>query len=116
MKRIKTESYKIQGICAVEGCTNKQTSKGRGKYSRFCASHRQPNRIGNSFRVKKKNLKTYCVLCGPEIIYHPCQLDIDHKDGNRNNNNISNLQTLCANCHRLKTFNQQDYLNKYLSN
>lgn len=32
-----------------------------------------------------------------------CQLDVDHIDGNRNNNDSSNLQTLCANCHRLKT-------------
>jgi len=33
-----------------------------------------------------------------------CQLDVDHKDGDRKNNLESNLQTLCANCHRLKTF------------
>jgi 5-methylcytosine-specific restriction endonuclease McrA len=32
------------------------------------------------------------------------QLDVDHIDGNHRNNNPENLQTLCANCHRLKTF------------
>lgn len=34
---------------------------------------------------------------------HHCQLDVDHIDGNHSNNKLSNLQTLCANCHRLKT-------------
>jgi len=44
-----------------------------------------------------------CEKCGfePE---HPCQLDVDHRDGNHENNDPSNLQTLCANCHRLKTW------------
>jgi len=32
---------------------------------------------------------------------HKCQLDIDHIDGNKKNNSISNLMVLCANCHRL---------------
>jgi hypothetical protein len=43
-----------------------------------------------------------CQRCGfaPE---HPCQLDIDHRDGNHKNDDPTNLQTLCANCHRLKT-------------
>ncbi len=46
-----------------------------------------------------------CDRCGfvPE---HPCQLDLDHvlpkSRGGRNDR--SNLQTLCSNCHRLKTF------------
>lgn len=33
----------------------------------------------------------------------PCQLDINHRDGNHLNNARENLQTLCANCHRLIT-------------
>lgn len=37
-----------------------------------------------------------------------CQLDVDHIDGNHNNNDPSNLQTLCANCHRLKTKQARD--------
>lgn len=32
-----------------------------------------------------------------------CQLEVDHIYGNHSNNNPINLQTLCANCHKLKT-------------
>lgn len=51
---------------------------------------------------------TKCEHCGfiPE---HPCQLDVDHIDGNNSNNDPSNYQTLCANCHRLKTYRNKDW-------
>jgi len=50
----------------------------------------------------RKYKKEVCERCGfiPE---HRVQLDVDHIDGDHINNNPSNLQTLCANCHRLKT-------------
>lgn len=49
-----------------------------------------------------------CRRCGfiPE---HLCQLDVDHIDGNHLNNDPENLQTLCANCHRLKTWENEDW-------
>lgn len=57
-------------------------------------------------RVKKFNYRDYkkdfCEYCGFTPL-DKCQLDVDHIDGNHENNNESNLQTLCANCHRLKT-------------
>lgn len=46
--------------------------------------------------------KDHCERCG-FIAEDPCQLDVDHKDGDNANNDPSNYQTLCANCHRLKT-------------
>jgi hypothetical protein len=45
---------------------------------------------------------------------HPCQLDVDHIDGNKNNNDPVNFQTLCANCHRLKTYTNRDWETKIL--
>ena len=36
-------------------------------------------------------------------------LQVDHKDGNHLNNEPENLQTLCANCHSIKTYINKDY-------
>ncbi len=47
-------------------------------------------------------------MCG-FVPVHACQLDVDHIDGNRHNHELSNLQTLCANCHRIKTHISNDY-------
>lgn len=57
-------------------------------------------RIGKHNFKYKKYRKDHCERCGfkPE---HPCQLDGHHRDGNHENNRKSNIQTLCANCHRL---------------
>jgi 5-methylcytosine-specific restriction endonuclease McrA len=51
---------------------------------------------------------TCCSFCG-FVPVHMCQLDVDHIDGNHANNDPLNLQTLCANCHRLKTQLQRDW-------
>lgn len=59
-----------------------------------------------AFLKKRKKIlaikKNQCDFCG-FIATDSCQLDIDHIDGNHKNNSENNLQTLCANCHRLKT-------------
>lgn len=50
----------------------------------------------------RKFKKGSCERCGfePE---HKCQLDVHHIDGDHENSAPENLQTLCANCHRLVT-------------
>jgi len=40
-----------------------------------------------------------CGICGFKGLF--CQMDIHHKDNDRNNNLLKNIQILCANCHRL---------------
>lgn len=72
-----------------------------------CANARNlEKRIYNKPYILYK--KDVCERCGfvPE---HECQLDVDHIDGNHSNNDPANLQTLCANCHRLKTKLNDDY-------
>jgi len=40
------------------------------------------------------------------------QLQVDHKDGKHTNDDKDNLQTLCGNCHYLKTQKNKDWENK----
>lgn len=42
-------------------------------------------------------------------IRHSAQLQVDHINGNPNDNRPKNLQTLCANCHCYKTHMNEDY-------
>lgn len=88
-------------------------------WSNLCWKCRQPtltashehrkNAIAKS-KLAQKDWK--CIMCGfvPE---HPGQMDLDHIDGNRYNNESSNHQLLCANCHRLKTIRNGDNMKYY---
>ena len=83
--------------------------------SRSCKTHAKDRRTGYYQRRKAIRAKPYivykktsCEFCG-FLPVHTCQLDVDHIDGNHSNNEPSNLQTLCANCHRLKTFLNKDW-------
>ena len=90
------------------GCGNRLSSKGRDhrgikRYRRMCHQCRT-----KKYAIHKKN---YCEVCAFIPVWLG-QLDVDHIDGNNQNNDKENLQTLCANCHRLKTFNNKDFCNK----
>jgi len=39
-------------------------------------------------------------------------MDVDHKDGNHENNHPDNLQTLCKVCHGVKTVMEQNSVNR----
>ena len=87
-------------------CGDPVRSKGRSHtglriWGRRCAKHYQ-----GGYRAFKKD---YCEQCGFKAI-HTVQLDVDHIDGNHMNNQEDNLQTLCANCHRLKTHTNSDHM------
>ena len=102
------EEYRT-GMCSICGLVrvtlrDKHKKKLNSKY-RCSTMHRKSLRKHNyPWRLHKKDK---CEKCGfvPE---NPCQLDVDHIDGNSKNNAVENLQTLCANCHRLKTFLAQE--------
>ena len=93
------------GTCSICGLVkvilrNSKSTSLNSKY-KCSAVHRRGNlKFSYPYREHKK---TYCEQCG-FVAINKCQLDVDHIDGNSKNNDLSNLQTLCANCHRLKTF------------
>ena len=61
----------------------------------------------------KKYKKSYCEAPGCGFVaLHPHQLDVDHIDGDHRNHDPANLQTLCANCHRLKTALNKEFTSK----
>lgn len=50
--------------------------------------------------MRRRNLINECNRCG--FNSHPLILGVHHKDRNQNNNNISNLEILCPNCHSIE--------------
>lgn len=69
--------------------------------------------LKNGKRLKAIELKKHldansiqckCSVCSlSEWMNKPITLDIDHKNGNCDDNSLENLQYLCPNCHRQKT-------------
>lgn len=98
------------------------TVKHHGKvyYKKECLGCSKERKFGKRHPIKKSKMyqrpwlahrKSTCEACG----FIPAwvgQLDVDHIDGDKLNNSVNNLQTLCANCHRLKSHLKQDYMNK----
>ena len=74
----------------------------------------KPNKCGNKHpRWKggsspRKFLKDGCELCGSKK-----NLLVHHKDKDRHNNNLSNLQTLCESCHNKVHNNVRNFKEAY---
>jgi 5-methylcytosine-specific restriction endonuclease McrA len=97
---------KRTAVCSICGPT---VIHSRGIQVRLSRSYRrwrcgfQQNKNRTAKRRQEDKRQDKCVRCGflPE---NKCQLDIHHKDNNHFNDKEENLQTLCANCHRMVTF------------
>jgi len=112
-ERLRKGTQFERGLC-VECEKRPQKSKGKKNgqtiYKPRCQRCDQL-KFGWNFRKYKNYKKDFCESCNFKPL-HTCQLDVDHIDGNRKNNKPENLQTLCANCHRLKTIVNGDHLHE----
>ena len=92
------------GICSVCGPTkiklrDRKRKNLSARYKCKAVYKKSQRKLLYPYSVHKKDR---CQHCDFKPV-HTSQLDVDHIDGNRWNNDPFNLQTLCANCHRLKT-------------
>lgn len=135
IKYKKLEPPEVQGLCMKCGL-EKQSHKGYGRFRALCnACHKErypktaeyirkymkERRKHEEYVLNEKNQrqrvgykkykKDHCEKC-KFIAVESCQLDIDHIDGDKSNNDPLNLQTLCANCHRLKTYQERNFKKK----
>jgi predicted transcriptional regulator len=60
------------------------------------------HKVAKSYLIKKYGDK--CMQCGwneKNVVTGRCPIDLEHIDGNSENNNLDNLKLLCPNCHSL---------------
>jgi hypothetical protein len=86
-------------VCANCGPTRIRKNTGTSKWR--CASKVDYTRGKYKGQAHRQFLGLKCERCGFDPV-DECQLDVHHKDRDHTNNAPSNLETICANCHRLE--------------
>lgn len=107
-------------ICSICGPV-KIKAKGRGTrtcYNKFRENKRAWYKTdGGKTYVRRhavsyrKFVKPVCEICGFKA-FDVCLMDGHHKDGNRKNNSVDNIQSLCPMCHRMLHLGLTDGLSK----
>jgi 5-methylcytosine-specific restriction endonuclease McrA len=95
--------------CEMPFCNAPKDNAGNGNYHKYCSNHHK-RKYGMQGAYKRYR-KEYCenidgrfgFTCTTTILITKVQLHVDHIDGDNTNDEVSNLQTLCADCHAIKT-------------
>lgn len=89
----------------IKSWINSETNGSRGLNTRNFSKH--------VVRYLHEKYNESCSKCGwneRNPVTNSCPLEIDHIDGNADNNSESNLQLLCPNCHSLtSTYKNLNY-------
>ena len=112
--------------CVVAGCerkgqhTGKYTPNGFPKFRDKCDYHHKQEYTMKEWKWKQHR-KDFCDNIDGRLgfycnysIQDICQLQTDHINGDSENHDINNLQTLCANCHAYKSIKCNDNANHNL--
>jgi len=109
----------MRGVCEADGCKSLASLRGRRNgvpyYRKFCVKHHRlrygmaPKKSwphGANIYKRISNIVA-CSACG-FVPQNACQMDRDHVNGDHSDNRPDNIQILCANCHRLKTYTRRE--------
>lgn len=95
---IQKQGIEYEGNQSGKGQTKKRISMTLEEYLTNSIDI-QSNKVRN--KLLAEGLKEHkCERCGNSVwLEEPIPLELHHKDGNKNHNEISNYELLCPNCH-----------------
>ncbi len=103
---VKTNGYKVDGTRKYyKWCSQCHKKKYNDTWRKHYVHKKRPPKVGKY----EGYVRLPSCECCSFLALHMCQLDTDHIDGDHDNNDPTNLQTLCSNCHRLKTWLNRDW-------
>jgi hypothetical protein len=115
--------------CAITDCTNRVRYHTRwsrldgtpaAKWKVFCEHHRNAGKPeADNWKLQQgcanKKFNHYNFECYTSKIVIPDQLDVNHISGDRRNNDSSNIEVLCKNCHVIVTKQQSHHKIRYIN-
>lgn len=110
-KKLKRKTFKC--LYCNENFLEKYSTENKFCSSKCCGLHKKekntvekvlPGKSNNNRKIREYLLKTRgssCEICLCPALHNnkPLVLQVHHRDGNSDNNNLNNIQLLCPNCH-----------------